>query len=194
MNYYKLTNKSERHFGMKYNDGLNTDILDFNPSGNCQPGGIYFAREDIFAFLGDNYWIRQLTLPDGESIYENPGTPKKWKAHRVILGKRERITGAVIKRLITEGADVHACDDYALCWASGNGHTEIVKLLLDSGADVHADDDYALCCASDTGHTEIVKLLLDSGADVHAGDDNALWWASENGHTEIVKLIKGYMR
>jgi ankyrin repeat protein len=49
--------------------------------------------------------------------------------------------------------------DYALKWASINGHTEIVKLLLEHGADVHAENDWALRWAYYYGHTEIVKLL-----------------------------------
>jgi ankyrin repeat protein len=31
--------------------------------------------------------------------------------------------------LLEHGADVHADNDSALRWASGNGHTDIVKLL-----------------------------------------------------------------
>ena len=65
-------------------------------------------------------------------------------------------------------------------------------LLLAGGADVHALDDAALCFAAEGGHTEIVKLLLENGADVHAKGDLALRWAAQNGHTETVKLLKEY--
>lgn len=51
---------------MQYRDGLNEDVLPFNPNGDCEAGGIYFAREDILAFLDRKQWIREVTLPEGE--------------------------------------------------------------------------------------------------------------------------------
>lgn len=191
MKYYKITNEAERHNGMQYRDGLNVDIVPFNPSGDCEPGGIYFSREDILAFLCHGPWLRDVTLPDGEPVYENPGTPKKWKAHRVILGPRRRIDANVIAELLIAGANVHASNDAAIQWAAANGHAEVVKMLLEAGADVHAFDDCALQCAAANGHTKVVKMLLAAGADVHAFDDCTLQWAAANGHAEVVKILNG---
>jgi hypothetical protein len=39
--YYKLTNKECLHNGLQYKEGLNIDILDWNITYNCSPGGIY---------------------------------------------------------------------------------------------------------------------------------------------------------
>jgi len=100
-----------------------------------------------------------VSLPDGEPIYKNPKKPEKWKAHSVIFGKRRKITVKVIDELIKSGADIHADNDYALRWASGHGHKEIVELLIKSGADIHAGNDYALRWAAENGHKEIVELL-----------------------------------
>ena len=61
--------------------------------------------------------------------------------------------------MIKKGADIHAYDDYALIWASYNGHNDIVKLLMKEVANIHADDDGALRYAIKNGHTETVKLL-----------------------------------
>jgi hypothetical protein len=61
--------------------------------------------------------------------------------------------------LLAAGADVHTRDDFALRWASANGHVEVVKVLLATGADVHARDDDALQLASANGHVEVVKVL-----------------------------------
>ena len=180
MKFYKITNKNEKHNGMQYKTGLNVDVMPFNPIGNCENGGIYFSREDIMAFLGYGCWIREVIIPKGEKVYENPGIPKKWKAHRIILGRRRKITAKVIKELIDEGADVHAGDDYVLRLASENGRVEVVKMLLEAGANVHARDDEALRWACKNGHVEVVKMLLKAGADVHAGDDYALCWGSLN--------------
>ena len=94
-----------------------------------------------------------------------------------------------VKWLLNNGYDVHAENDYALHWASSNGHLEVVKELLDAGADVHAKDDWALQYASQRGHLEVVKVLLEAGADVHAEINLALRWASDEGHLEVVKLL-----
>jgi len=37
MDYYKFTNKKEKHNGLQYHDGLNIDVLPFNPKGDCEP-------------------------------------------------------------------------------------------------------------------------------------------------------------
>jgi hypothetical protein len=187
--YYKITVENERHREMVYKDGLNVDVEKFNPSGNCAGGGIYFSREDILAFLWCGVWLREVTLPEDAQVYENPGEPKKWKADKVVLGQRERITVGVIKRLIKEGVNVHADDDYALRWASENRHLEVVKLLVEHGANIHANKDYALRWASHNGHLEVVKLLVEYGANIHANKDYALRWASGHGHLEVVKLL-----
>ena len=162
MKYWKILNESECHNGLKYKTGLNTLLPheQWNPSGNCEPGGIYFAGADILAFVSYGPWIREVTIPDDARIYKNSGSPEKWKADKVILGPRRQWTNpTVLEGLIADGADVHAYDDYALRRASANGHLEVVELLLKHSADIHAHYDYALRWASRNGHLEVVKLL-----------------------------------
>jgi len=130
MDFYKILNKEEHHHNLQYKTGLNIDPIEFNPSGDCKPGGIYFSREDILAFLGYGFWIRKVTIPEDAKIYENPGKPKKWKADKVILGEREEINLEVIKRVIDEGANPITDHNLPLIWAAINGHTDIVKLLI----------------------------------------------------------------
>ena len=221
MKYYKIVDPSG-HNDMTYKEGLNTDPEPFNPSGDCEPGGIYFAQAaDILAFLTYGTELYEVE-PIGE-VYENPGSPKKFKAHALRmthLGKWEDNLqmlldeGAnvhvdndytlrraseyghtkVVKLLFKHGADVHARDDQALRWTSVNGHAEVVKLLLNNGADVHARGDYALRWASWYGHTKVVKLLLKHGANVHADNDDALRLASGHRHTEVMELLKSHMK
>ena len=129
MNYYKITNEEEKHNNMQYKDGLNVDILPFNPKGDCESGGIYFSREDILAFLEYGPWIRKVELPEDAKVYENPGSPKKWKSDKVVLGERRRVDAAIIKELVEQGANARADNDYALRWATYNGHLEVVEFL-----------------------------------------------------------------
>jgi len=189
MNFYKITNKKEKHNSLRYKTGLNVDPLPWNPSGDCEPGGIYFSREDILAFIEYGPWIRKVTIPYGIEVYENPGEPKKWKAHKVILGERREINTNIISRLLKEGANIHVDNEWVLKWASRNGNLGLVKFLVEHGSDIHTDNDRVLRWASRDGYLEIVKLLLEHRANVHAKGNCALEWASERGHLKIVKLL-----
>ena len=160
------------------------------PSGSCVPGGIYFAREDILAFISYGPWIRTVTLPDDARWVEDPDKNiKKWRADRVILGPRRRIDAEVVRVLLAEGADANAGQDEALRWAVEAGFTEVVRVLLAGGADVHVWDDVALRRAADDGYTEVVRVLLAGGADVHTRKDEALLGAVEGGHTKVVRVL-----
>jgi len=111
MKFYKVVDSQNGHNGLFYKEGRNTDPLDFNPSGNCEPGGIYFSREDIFTFWDYGKDVYEVT-PISE-IHENPGSPKKWKCKEIDLkyiGKTNDLE--VVKQLIEEGADLHCNDDY----------------------------------------------------------------------------------
>jgi hypothetical protein len=83
--------------------------------------------------------------------------------------------------------------DNALIYSVMYRKLDFVEYLLAAGADVHTNDDWALQWASENGHTEVVKVLLDASADVHAVDYWALRWASHNGHTEVVKVLKDHI-
>jgi hypothetical protein len=191
MRYWKITNKEERHYRMQYKDGLNVDILPFNPSGNCRKGGIYFASKDIFGFLSYGPWIREVFLPEDVRIYENPGEIKKWKADKVILGHRRKWCDVkVLKELIEYGCDPTAFNNYAIRLAAENGHLEVVKYLYSIGCDPTVDDNYAILLAAKNGHLEVVKYLYSIGCDPTAVNNWAIEWASENGHTEVVEFLK----
>ena len=97
-----------------------------------------------------------------------------------------------IKKFVKSKGYNYNLDD-ALWICARYGKADYVQYLLDAGANVHAENDYALQWASDNGHEKVVKLLLDAGADVHAEDDLALRWASHNGHEKVVKLLKDHI-
>lgn len=194
MKYYKITNETEIHNGLKYKAGLNVDPLPFNPSGDCLPGGIYYTdAKNICYFLGCGPWIREVTLPKDAQVYQNPGIPLKWKADKVKLGPRKKWCSVeVIKKLIKEGTDIHAGYDCTLRLASYNGHLSAVKYLVKIGADIHVIhvcEDSPLRLASDRGHLNVVKYLVEQGADIHADNDCALRMASNYGHLSVVKYL-----
>ena len=157
MKYYKVVDP-EGHKGLMYKEGLNVDPLPFYPSGDCEQGGIYFSREDIFIFL--NYGSKVYEVEPVGEVYENPSTPKKFKAHSVVLkyvGETNDVE--TIKTLVEDGADIHAEDEYVLRWAAANGHLKVVKYLVEHGADIHACNDRALEWAAEFDHLQVVEYL-----------------------------------
>ena len=185
--YFKIVDP-DGHNGLVYHEGYNEDPLPFNPSGDCEPGGIYFSSRDIFSFL--NYGTELYEVEPVGEIYENPGNPKKYKAQALnmkYIGKKYDVN--TIKYLVENGADIHTCDDIALCLYAKNGHLEVVKYLVENGANIHAHEEAALRWSADKGHLEVVKYLVKHGADVHADDDFALCFAAAQGHLEVVKYL-----
>jgi hypothetical protein len=159
MNFYKITNENKCHNDLQYHDGLNIDPVSFNPSSDCEPGGIYYSKEDILAFVDYGYWIRKVEIPEDAGTYLNPGTPAKWKSDKVFLHPRKPLWNVeTIKELIADGVDPKAKNSYALRYASMYGHVEVVKLLIPV-SDPKANDSKALRCASEKGHVEVVKKL-----------------------------------
>ena len=187
MNYYKITHKTETHNGLKYKTGLNVDPQPFNPHGDCNEGGIYFAKEDIFAFLSYSCWIREVTLPPDARVIEEQGTPRKWKADKVLLGERKEITAKVVRELLAEGADPKVDDSRALWWAAVRGHADCVELLIPV-SDPTAGGSCALHSAAHNGHADCVELLIPV-CDPKAGGSYALWCAAVHGHTDCVELL-----
>lgn len=106
--FYKITNRTEQHHGMKYQDGLNVDVLPFNPRGSCSAGGIYFTTlKHILHFQNFGCWVREVELPENELVWEEKGPyfVVKYKAHSVILKPRRPLNPETIMDLIIEGAD-----------------------------------------------------------------------------------------
>jgi len=184
MYLYKILNEQERHHGVQYKTGLNRDPRRFSPSGDCEGGGMYFAKEDILAFLNYGPWIRQVTLLKQSQVYRNPGLPKKWKTDVFLLGERRWIDLQVIRELVDQGANIHVENDYALTWAAKNGYLDIVKYLVSKGADVNCS---AILHAARQGHLSIVTYLIECGV-TSALKAKALGWVNSGSISPQMKL------
>ena len=90
INFYKLTNKYEIHNKFQFKDGINKDVIEFNPSESCRSGGIYFTEESKIGMWTDYSdfemkFIRKVTIPDDAKVWaEN----NKFKADIIILAPR----------------------------------------------------------------------------------------------------------
>ncbi len=81
--FYKVLQTDLVHHGFKYALGLNVDTQKFNPSGTCQPGGLYYTTaEHIPEFLSFGKLIAEVE-PKGQ-IYADP-EGKKWKTDKLYV-------------------------------------------------------------------------------------------------------------
>ena len=120
-----------------------------------------------------------------------------------VTKKTENLT--LVKKLINQGADVNAVNNYKnhskygntpLHRAAFNGHTETAIVLLQNLANVNAVDEYyhstPLHYAAENGHTETVIALLQNRANPNAVDktrNTPLHFAAFNGHTKTVIVL-----
>jgi hypothetical protein len=160
--YLKITNSEENHNGLQCHTGLVEDIIPFKKEGSCVAGGIYFTSpEFICNFLSYGIWIREVTIPeDAELVKDSSGD--KWRSNKVILGERKDLNKVETWKYLVEEchADIHVDNEYAVRWASENGHIEVVKYLVEEcGADIHVENEEAVRLASANGRLEVVKYL-----------------------------------
>ena len=89
--FYRLTNKKELHNNMQYKTGINTDILPFNPDGECKHGGMYFfhiSQLHMYEIYCRNInFIRKVSLTENSRIYVEKD---KFKTNEFVLGEREK--------------------------------------------------------------------------------------------------------
>ena len=189
--FFKITNAEENHHNFQYIDGLNILKEPFAETGSCVPGGLYFTdANNIFEFLDYGVYLREITLPFNDPNFKIVQDGTKWRANKIILGKRYNLwEKETFEYLVSMGADVHAHNDLAIGYASEGGHLDIVKCLVSIGADIRAGDDYAVRSASRNCHLDVVKFLVSEGANIHAKNEYAVKSASENGHLDIVECL-----
>ena len=161
------------------------------------------------------FWMNRVFLRfgyvGGDVLRANKGTDRSWSEYYIKDLRKINSTNATNKLMfgsykgkldrviisLKNGANIHGQSDYALRYASENGHLDVVKYLVEfkpDGANIHAQNDDALRWASNNDHLDIVKYLVElkpDGANIHANDDDALILASKNGHLDIVKYLVG---
>ncbi len=109
--YYKITNENENHHGYQYYDGLNVLEEEFAKIGSCCKGGFYFTDiNNIHNFFGYGIYLREITLPTDDTELKVVIDPQgnKWRANKVILGKRYLLSDpATYELLIVMGANIN---------------------------------------------------------------------------------------
>ena len=137
--FYRLTNKEERHNKFQYKTGLNTDILPFNPDGECKPGGLYFFHASQIpsydSYCRDVHYIRKVFFTPESRIYVEEG---KFKTNEFVLGEREKFfcIKFFLKKYLNEENSEQRCipfvkeDGMNLRYITKNQTDEICKLAV----------------------------------------------------------------
>jgi ankyrin repeat protein len=118
-------------------------------------------------------------------------TPLHWAAHNNDL--------ALVQKLVREGADVNAKNDFGatpMSEAALTGNAALIEALLKAGAHVespNADGQTALMIVARTGNVDAARVLVRHGANVNAVEQwrgqTALMWAAAQGHPAMVRLL-----
>ena len=117
---------------------------------------------------------------------------------RALIAAADRGDSGAVRRLLAEGASVHAADARgvtALIAAAYRNHNGVAELLVRAGADVNRQDDTrqsAFLIATSDGYVELLRLTLAAGADVHRTDSydgTGLIRAAHLGHVEIIQEL-----
>eukprot|EP01134_Creolimax_fragrantissima_P005631 CFRG5631T1 len=106
----------------------------------------------------------------------------------------------IVNHFLKEGADPTDQYAYALRYACGNGHSEVVNTLIDKGYMTSTDSssepdsvtllNVAFGMAVMFGRTQVVKTLLGiEGVDPAAQNSSALVNASMRGHADVVSVL-----
>jgi surface antigen len=104
---------------------------------------------------------------------------------------KEKLDGLEMVELLLPFVDPSAEDNYAIRWASQNGHLAVVeRLLKDERVDSSANDNHAIRSSSEKGYVAVVeRLLQDERVDPSAEDNYAIKMASRNGHVAVVERL-----
>jgi hypothetical protein len=187
---WKILKKSKKHYDHTYKEGLNKDAKKFDPSGNCNEGGLYFASTNFlhFTYLYDSCDIgtvhRVYTYPDSQ-VYHEKG---KSKTDKFWLGEGFDLSSTSTWEMMADnGVDVliPSCE-----WAAKTGNLSVVEFLVKKSANGNREyKDRSLMVAAKTSHLPVVKFLVENGADVNIASGFALREVSKNGHLSMVKFL-----
>ncbi len=111
--YFKLTKYDNISRKFEYKTGLNIDTNEFNPSGCCTGGGLYFCKlEDLYQFRSYGDYLTPIIIPKDIPVYQESHTEKcncnneykKLKAPCVYALPRFRIDNQKINYFLTESS------------------------------------------------------------------------------------------
>ena len=171
----KLTNETECHNGFQFVTGLNEDSIPFNPTGECEPGGIYFTDTDNIA-----HWLkyggikmkycRTVTLKPYSRVYI---AYNKFKSDVIELGERVEIKDLpcwsdndyclnAVKENISSFKYVRDINHYVQLEAIKHDALYTIRYLLDNNMEVTKE----IQMEAINNNSCVIEYLLDHNIDI----------------------------
>lgn len=184
--YFKITNELENHHGLQYQDGIVEDILPFNSTGSCCPGGIYFSDDkNIMKFSHYGPWVRQVEIPEDAKWVEDPDG-NKWRASKLFFHPRKDLwTVETIQWLMAQDVNINNYTDSILTEGAKRNSIELVKFAITQEVNVKLCSS-ALKHSVSNNNSEMLSFLLDNGGDINCG---LLSEAAEHNSLEMAKFV-----
>ena len=181
--YYKFLRSDLTHKGFTYKLGLNVDTKKFNPSGECQEGGLYFFNDlkyfSNFYDYGPQLGI--IDIPDDALVYSEE---IKFKADKLFLSKIISSEDELLifyKKVKENG---YFFIENICLKAVQNGHLEVLKWARENGCPWNEK----ICLkAVQNGHLEVLKWARENGC---PWDELTCTYAASYGHLEILKWAR----
>jgi hypothetical protein len=100
-NFYKVLNEKCNHRDFQYKHGLNKDTIEFNPTKECRPGGLYFTEAcKLIKWTDYGIYICKVTIPDEARVYIEDN---KFKADMIYVDLKNK---TLIKDFKLESNDI----------------------------------------------------------------------------------------
>lgn len=91
--------------------------------------------------------------------------------------------------MLSDKADIHYNDDFALYTACEHGITENVKVLLQHCANSASFNNRCLKIAAKNNYTDIIEILIANGAEINDNNDEALRMATRYGNHAAMDVL-----
>lgn len=96
--------------------------------------------------------------------------------------------------LISNGVNIHYCNDWAVKIAIVNNNLDMVKFLISCGANIHTRKNSIILRAAREGKFDMLKYLISLGGHTRASIKKAIKLASAEGRLNIVDYLKSNLK
>jgi hypothetical protein len=114
--FFRLNHANNKHFNFKYKSGLNVDINEFKPEGQCSGGGLYFSKlEKLNQFKHFGTLITPVIVPKYIPYYHEYSNRKfydKYKSHVLYMLPQISIDSVDAFKLLEDTQSIHIARPY----------------------------------------------------------------------------------
>jgi len=188
--FYKITNKCEKHYDFQYKDGLNEleEPFDDDATHSCVKGGLYITTlQYIVNFYEYGVNLRKVILPVNDPEFKIVKDPQgnKWRVNKLILGEKYSLYDPKTYELF--GLDI-SDNNYIIRWALAYENISFLNWWIDSKQNLIFNGNtinMMFCAASKNGKVKSLQWLKKSSIKV-TYDQDSIDLASASGHANVL--------